>query len=232
MRVRRLQLARIAMKGLGVFVLAFALILWVRSYLRSDALTIQAPFTPTESSFGQQSFGSNWGCLGWLSSRIRYEDLSGRPMPWAQADPAGASLQASASHPEMKRASWSSGPARRDGSIGREPVPWHGFTWSRRVSSRLARSSRMRSGGKAVVSPAFRRSVEEQYISVPYWLLLFVGGLPFVFWMRGVMQARSRARNGLCSGCGYDLRETSGRCPECGLTRLGRSTISTEASLE
>jgi len=33
-------------------------------------------------------------------------------------------------------------------------------------------------------------------------------------WQRGVR--RSRARNRRCLRCGYDLRASSGRCPECG----------------
>lgn len=51
---------------------------------------------------------------------------------------------------------------------------------------------------------------------VPYWfLVLALLPLParafretWVIWRRG--------RRGLCLGCGYDIRASTGRCPECG----------------
>ena len=49
--------------------------------------------------------------------------------------------------------------------------------------------------------------------AVPYWLLLLASlTTPMVRTVRGI---RRRAR-GLCRACGYDLRATRERCPECG----------------
>lgn len=53
-------------------------------------------------------------------------------------------------------------------------------------------------------------------IRIPCWLLAIVFAiLPLSVgrarWIRG-----QRKRKGLCLGCGYDLRFSDGRCPECG----------------
>ena len=55
-----------------------------------------------------------------------------------------------------------------------------------------------------------------RFFAVPYWaLFLLTAALPalyLVLWRRG----RRRSRTGLCPTCGYDLRATPERCPECG----------------
>ncbi|HEX4795096.1 MAG TPA: hypothetical protein VH370_14980 [Humisphaera sp.] len=54
---------------------------------------------------------------------------------------------------------------------------------------------------------------------IPYWMLsLATAMLPaqrLSAW-RVARRARQRKRLGLCTRCGYDLRASSGRCPECG----------------
>jgi len=57
-------------------------------------------------------------------------------------------------------------------------------------------------------------------LAVPYWMLTTVAivvPLARVEAWRRDRRGRRRAANRQCSACGYDLRATPGRCPECGL---------------
>jgi hypothetical protein len=63
----------------------------------------------------------------------------------------------------------------------------------------------------------------DRYLAVPFWLLVTVlAPLPAVragTWARRRLRVRTAAhRSGLgrCASCGYDLRATPERCPECG----------------
>ena len=56
-------------------------------------------------------------------------------------------------------------------------------------------------------------------VAVPHWFLfLGTAALPAfeVVRRRRARILRRRAESGLCGQCGYDLRATPGRCPECG----------------
>ena len=56
-------------------------------------------------------------------------------------------------------------------------------------------------------------------VRVPYWFvtLLFLAPATRLAWVhRRASRARSRRRLGLCQQCGYDLRASAVRCPECG----------------
>jgi hypothetical protein len=53
--------------------------------------------------------------------------------------------------------------------------------------------------------------------------LQVIGAVAWTIWI--VMAFRrdiKRSREGLCMKCGYDLRHSKDRCPECGTEILGR----------
>ncbi len=60
------------------------------------------------------------------------------------------------------------------------------------------------------------QSTSGWYVVLPDWILLIVFGvMPAI---AGMLWRRdwSRKRHGQCLHCGYDLRASPGRCPECG----------------
>lgn len=56
-------------------------------------------------------------------------------------------------------------------------------------------------------------------VFVPDWALFAAAAALPAVWVGGLrrrLRRRRRAERGLCRACGYDLRATPGRCPECG----------------
>jgi hypothetical protein len=58
-------------------------------------------------------------------------------------------------------------------------------------------------------------------ISLPHWFLILLLSLPGILHTAHRSKQRLRHRHGLCPSCGYDLRESKDKCPECGLTTSG-----------
>ncbi len=52
--------------------------------------------------------------------------------------------------------------------------------------------------------------------SIPHWFAIHICAAQLVLCAIGENRRRRRSWVGLCRGCGYDLRATPERCPECG----------------
>jgi hypothetical protein len=55
-----------------------------------------------------------------------------------------------------------------------------------------------------------------QSFGVPFWLIVTMFAILPGFWVIAFFRRRIRHRPGFCRNCGYDLRATPDRCPECG----------------
>jgi hypothetical protein len=75
-------------------------------------------------------------------------------------------------------------------------------------------------GGRSVNPGAPPRPAATQrvwIVHLPDWAIALIGAvLPALYVRRLYRHHRSR-QAGRCSGCGYDLRASPDRCPECGL---------------
>lgn len=84
-------------------------------------------------------------------------------------------------------------------------------------------------GSYRLLIPGPQPVVPYWQLTLPCWMPALLFGLPplvvFSFRGRRVLRRRQRRRLGLCLACGYDLRATPARCPECGSIGDGQQVV-------
>ncbi|HEV2292424.1 MAG TPA: hypothetical protein VGR35_01130 [Tepidisphaeraceae bacterium] len=62
-------------------------------------------------------------------------------------------------------------------------------------------------------------------VQIPWWFIWLATAVPPTWlWMSHRRHARWLRRSGRCPACGYDMRATPERCPECGTVPTGRES--------
>jgi hypothetical protein len=69
-----------------------------------------------------------------------------------------------------------------------------------------------------------RRGEPRWSLVFPIWLMVAVTAVLPAWVMPGRIRRRRRRARGACLSCGYDLRATPERCPECGVVPAQRVT--------
>ena len=79
----------------------------------------------------------------------------------------------------------------------------------------IFRRTEMSDGFPPGMQPQIITHSRDRVVGVPHAAVSLLVGIMPVLWLRRALFRRRIAR-GLCRRCGYDLRATSDRCPECG----------------
>jgi hypothetical protein len=92
----------------------------------------------------------------------------------------------------------------------------------------IGKSSASAQFGLDRITPSQYRATATLY-AIPYWMPAAVAAVPAIVWLARRLRARRRTETGRCLRCGYDLRATPGRCPECGTEPTEVATVATAA---
>jgi|GEM_PF-1528790 len=176
---------------------------WIRSRFVRDEIRCEMRQGPKEYQY--LTIGSDEGDISCSYFENKYmRDLSRLPQPphFPGSDQFYASqISTSRTYAHV------SYPSRR--RFGATFFYRSGFSASARSWSNWNRSNNF-------TFPTFGTSM---LVSVPIWLLMLPFMIPCLMVMR-LFRKRLRHIQGCCQKCGYDLRASPDRCPECGMVKV------------
>ena len=113
-------------------------------------------------------------------------------------------------------------------------VPTHNNAWGDLADRREWAAAGFIQEVTLIGYPDGKAVVYSRQLRVPSWCALWIPiliGLPGAFWAGRRFRRAYRQAANRCVRCGYDLRATPGRCPECGTISSSTQTIRTTALL-
>jgi hypothetical protein len=165
---------------------------------------------------------------GGRMDRFEYAEAGGRAV-WVHSGGGWLSVVAARPWPESRVARWVS--VTRDDPIRNVygiDIIQREQLWGDRWGVEFERGR-----AYSIVGPDVRAwgpQVRFLIVYVPHWIAATACALPPLAWFALVVpkriRQRRRKRRGLCPACGYDLRATPERCPECGLSPKHRRELS------
>jgi hypothetical protein len=178
--------------AISLVLCAVATGLWVRSYSGSDAVSRRWMTAADEHHTEHRSQEIQW-TLGQVRFVLRH-DTAYFPVR----------MKSDAAEPQWSYIRYGEGHAGWD--VPPAAGLWNrlGFAaWETGWSSSFADSS-------------------DRVWAAPAWLLVVTSAILPAAWALGAYRRRRRRQAGLCTNCGYDLRASGERCPECGSVNLPR----------
>lgn len=97
-------------------------------------------------------------------------------------------------------------PGARGGSIG--------SMWADAEPNRAGFASNVAPTGQ--IAPTGKPWARQGTVAAPHWFVIVLSAVLPGLWFHRRRRAGYGSRRGLCRSCGYDLRATPDRCPECG----------------
>jgi hypothetical protein len=184
-----------ALVALSLVLLAGVVLLWVRSYAVLPRETLVHDYGPSWAPDARRTQWAVQSFEGRLSvGRLTY---SPKKSPTWAVSVFGSATADGVQHVHS--------PAQLDWIAPRHWWERWGFAWRHTIFS---------------VYPTMGFPVpldEVTYATVPYWALALLFAMaPALRWL-AIVRRRRRRRKEFCARCGYDLRATPNRCPECGL---------------